>query len=287
MSQPPKTIQIFLPDGEPSGIRIAELTTRIVQAVAVPRNSLGDFFKRPEVNHIATYFLFGGLDAEAKPVAYIGQTEDLKKRLKKHDGDKEFWSIAVILVSRTHSFTQAHIKWLEWFGIALATEAKRYRLENGNSGSEPFVTEPIHADLKEIFETGSLLLDALGFPIFRSVGTVKPTDSEEPIQEFYAKGPDANAKGVFTNEGFVILKGSTCRKQVTPSGKDKITHIRNKFISDGVLIEEGKHLTFTEDTLFKSPSGAAIVVLGRAANGWTTWVNKSGQSLDELKRENS
>lgn len=35
-----KTLQIFLPTGEPRGIRIAELTTRIVQAVLIPRSDL-------------------------------------------------------------------------------------------------------------------------------------------------------------------------------------------------------------------------------------------------------
>jgi len=30
MTNSPKTIQIFLPSGEPRGIRIAEITTRIV-----------------------------------------------------------------------------------------------------------------------------------------------------------------------------------------------------------------------------------------------------------------
>jgi hypothetical protein len=34
MSSTPKKIQIFLPSGKPHGIRIAEITTRIVQPVA-------------------------------------------------------------------------------------------------------------------------------------------------------------------------------------------------------------------------------------------------------------
>jgi hypothetical protein len=34
MSSTPKTIQIFLPSGEPHGICIVEITTRIVQPVA-------------------------------------------------------------------------------------------------------------------------------------------------------------------------------------------------------------------------------------------------------------
>ncbi|MEX2382686.1 MAG: hypothetical protein WD490_09905 [Opitutales bacterium] len=84
-----KTIQIYLPEGDPGGIRIAELTTRSIQAIAVPRNRLDRFFKRPESKHIATYFLFGGIDMEEKPVAYVGQTEDLPQRLRSHDANKE------------------------------------------------------------------------------------------------------------------------------------------------------------------------------------------------------
>ena len=33
MSMTPKTIQIFLPGGDPRGIRVAEITTRIVQVI--------------------------------------------------------------------------------------------------------------------------------------------------------------------------------------------------------------------------------------------------------------
>jgi hypothetical protein len=33
MSSTPRTIQIFLPSGEPRGIRIAEITTHIVQVM--------------------------------------------------------------------------------------------------------------------------------------------------------------------------------------------------------------------------------------------------------------
>lgn len=37
MSATPKTIQIFLPGGDPRGIRIAEITTRIVQVFEIPQ----------------------------------------------------------------------------------------------------------------------------------------------------------------------------------------------------------------------------------------------------------
>lgn len=42
----PKTIQIFLPFGDPQAIRVAEITTRIVRVMEVPR-SLTTTWKRP------------------------------------------------------------------------------------------------------------------------------------------------------------------------------------------------------------------------------------------------
>lgn len=37
MNAHPQTIQIFLPSGDPQGIRVAEITTRIVRVIEVPR----------------------------------------------------------------------------------------------------------------------------------------------------------------------------------------------------------------------------------------------------------
>lgn len=56
MKTMPKTIQIFLPSGDPRGIRIAEITTRIVQVIEVPRSLIGEFFKMDESNQVAIYF---------------------------------------------------------------------------------------------------------------------------------------------------------------------------------------------------------------------------------------
>lgn len=70
MKPTPKTLQVFLPESTPAGIQIAELTTRIVQAISVPRTHLKQFFERPESQYVGTYFLFGGEDDGSKPLAY-------------------------------------------------------------------------------------------------------------------------------------------------------------------------------------------------------------------------
>lgn len=48
MTPTPKTIQIFLPGGDPRGLRVAEITTRIVQVIEVPRTRLDEFSRMPE-----------------------------------------------------------------------------------------------------------------------------------------------------------------------------------------------------------------------------------------------
>jgi hypothetical protein len=283
MKPTPKTLQVFLPEGTPAGIQIAELTTRIVQAISVPRTHLKQFFERPESQYVGTYFLFGGEDDGSKPLAYIGQTEDLKQRLRMHDAKKEFWTRAVILVSRTQSFTQAHIKWLEWHSIAEATEANRYKLENGNAGSEPFVTEAIHAEVEEIFETGALLLQSLGYPIF------EPLISRDPgkgAETWHLSRRGVKASAIFTDEGLVVHKGSRCSKDLTKSAVDApFTKRREKMIAEGIIQDIGQGLVFTEDYQFKSPSGAASVVMGAHANGWIEWKNTEGRTMKEVKRD--
>ena len=74
MNATPKTIQIFLPGGDPRGIRIAEITTRIVQVIEVPRSLLTDFLKMEESGQVAVYFLFGDAGDGTDARVYIGQT---------------------------------------------------------------------------------------------------------------------------------------------------------------------------------------------------------------------
>ena len=282
MSVDAKTIQIFLPDGEPRGVRIAEITTRIVQAIQVPRARLERIMNRPEMDFVGVYFLFGDSEERIKPLAYVGQTEDLRTRLKNHNTNKEFWKTAVVLISRTASFTSAHLRYLEWHAIGQATAAGRYALDNGNSGSKPFITEPMEADVLDAFDTGSVLLSTLGFPLFEPVAGSTRADEEQV--EFYVSGPDAKASGRLVPDGFVVFKGAMARTEIVPSALRVISPKRQAMVASGVLVAEGASLRLTEDTLFDSPSGAAMLVLGRTSNGWADWKTIDGRTLHEVER---
>jgi hypothetical protein len=279
-----KTIQFYLPDGEPRGIRIAEITTRIVQAVAIPRALLGRARERPELDSVGVYLLLGDAVEGEKPFVYVGQSENPGKRLFQHmsDDKKAFWETAIVFVSRTNNFTQTHVRYLEYHCQIAAKEAGRYVLQNAVE-SEPFVPEPLKADLLDAFETMNILSSTLGHSVFQPMKHAK-TEKGDEEEVFYCKGGGAEGRGEYVEGGFVVFAGSIARPDIVPSAVSSITPVRKRLTESGVLSESEGKLLFVEDYEFRSPSTAAMALTGRTENGWHAWKTKDGRTLDELKR---
>ncbi|WP_332671659.1 GIY-YIG nuclease family protein [Aromatoleum sp.] len=282
----PQTIQIFLPLGDPRSIRVAEITTRIVQVIEVPRPQLDAFLQMPESDQVAVYFLFGQSEDGADAKVYIGQTGDLRKRLAIHNKEKDFWQRALVLISRTNTLTQTHGLFLEWQCIQTARQAGRYRTENGNAGTKPHTPAPLEADCMEIFDTGRTLLATLGYPLFEPVANLPGPLAEAEV--FYCRRAGADARGEYTPEGFVVLKGSKGRVQIAKGFENhSFAKRRDELIAQGKIVIENGATVFADDVLFLSPSGASAVVCAAASNGWLDWKNARGETLDDVKRGNS
>lgn len=281
MKNRPQTIQIFLPDGNPRSIKIAELTNRVVKAVFVPRNKLEIIAKRQELNNVSVYFLFGQNEEELKPEVYIGETEDCLTRLKNHNREKNFWKYAVILISKTNAFTKGHVKFLEFYSIQQAIETNKYKLKNTSTPKRPFVTESMEADLIDAFETIKVLLSTLGYPIFDQIDKTQI----KPKEILFLKAKGVIAEGDLTDDGFVIFKGSEASKKTTSSLSNGILKLRTKLEEDGTITDKGNNLVFLKDYEFNSPSQASDIIKGNSSNGWIEWKDKNGKTLDELKRK--
>jgi hypothetical protein len=146
-----RTIQVFLTDGSPRGIKIAEITSNIELAIFIPRTKINEAASRKEVSNAGIYLLFG--EDTAKPIVYIGQSRNCIDRIKTHDQKKDFWNYAIIITSKTKSFSQTHIEYLEELAISKAYEAGRYKLENSASPKKFDVHEALEADLLDNFDT--------------------------------------------------------------------------------------------------------------------------------------
>ena len=280
----PQTIQIFLPAGDPRGMRVAEITTRIVRVIEVPRSQLGEFIKTPEAQQVGVYFLLGELSEAGLPRVYIGQSGSIGARLVQHNQGKDFWNRALVVISLTNSMTQTHALFLEWFAIQQATQAGRYSLENGNFGARPHTPSPLEADCHEIHETAATLLATLGQPIFEPLTNAPTSRGEKEV--FYCRGSGADGVGEYTTEGFVVLKGSRGRAENVASIQDTSNQrFRDQLITTGIMAVRDGMVIFTRDHLFASPSMAAMALMGRTANGWMAWKTPLGQTLDEVKRQ--
>lgn len=277
-----KTIQIYSPSGEPRGVRIAEITTRIVQAVVVPRARLDEGLKREELSGVGLYLLFGESEPGGRPMVYIGEAEDCGERFKGHNRTKDFWNIAVAIVSRTGSFTKAHGKLLEFLAIAKAKQAGRYELDNLNAGGEPVMPEWMRADVLEVFETAEILLGSLGYPVFEPPAA---SSTRPDVHLFYCRRGGAEARGVYNEDGFVVLANSVARVDMTDSASASLRGQREELIDSGAIVIDGSSMKFQRDTVFASPSTAASVVCGGSANGWIEWKDEKGQTLDQVYRQ--
>ncbi|MCL4670367.1 GIY-YIG nuclease family protein [Burkholderia pseudomallei] len=282
MTKRPQTIQIFLPSGDPRGLRVAEITTRIVRVIEVPRSLISDFAKMPEAEQVGLYFLVGDADESDSSKLYIGQSGNVGTRIVQHNQSKDFWNKALVVVSLTNNLTQTHALFLEWFSLKEAQQASRYQLENGNAGARPHTPAPLEADCHEIHETARTLIATLGYPVFEPL---RPHDSSARAELLFCKASGADGRGYYTGEGFVVLAGSTGRRENVPSiqgTRDEI--LREQFIESGVLAVEGDRVVVQKDHLFSSPSRAAVALTGRTANGWVEWKDAAGKTLAELKR---
>lgn len=275
-----KTIQVFLTDGSPRGIKLAEITSNIEQAIFIPRSKMNEANNRREVSRPGIYFLFGNNGDNTKPLVYIGQSRNCLDRIKTHDQKKDFWNYAVLIISKTESFTQTHIEYLEELAIDKANQANRYELDNAVNPRKFKVPETLEADLLDNFDTIKILLSTLGFPLFDTIA--KEEKSKEVL---HCKGKDAFAEGEYMEDGFVVFKGSVANKELAPGCNKTIRNLRFSLIERKIIIENEGVYIFQENEMFSSPSSAAAQVLARNANGWTEWKDKKGKTLDEIKRK--
>lgn len=280
-----KTIKIFLVDGEPNGLKTAELSNWVGQAIVIPRNKLKDVKQRHDCNKPAVYFLIGKENEEALlSTAYIGEAENLWSRLTTHDNSKDFWRTAIAFISKDNNLTKAHVKYLESRCIEIALQVKRFDLENGTKASLPSLPEADVAEMEEFLGNLKLLLTAAGYPILQEITSKEQTNLSDPL--FTCKGKKALATGRMTNEGFVVYQGSTATTHFSNVVAERNKKSIEKLISNGYLEKEDENLyIFIKGYVFNSPSAASDIVLGNSTSGWKKWKTGNGKTLEEIYKK--
>jgi len=276
------TIKLFLPHGDPKGLRTAEVSNWSGKAVAAPRSSFKELLKREELKSSGVYFLIGSNPETDAGLAYIGEAEVIKDRIKSHV-DKEFWVQVVVFVSKDRNLTKAHIRYLEGRLIEITRNIGRVELFNSQaSGSK--LPESDQADMEVFLSLICLVLPVMGSDMLTPVRKNKESKNNKDTLCMETKG--VKASGMRTSNGFVVLKGSQAVLDVRPSFSK--THpgylkLREKLLEDGSIEPKGDHIVFTKDVEFSSPSAAGAVIVGGGAAGPQIWKDNKKRTLQEIE----
>ncbi len=165
----PFTVRIFVPSGDPDGVKIVDRMNWTGRGYSLPRDRWTEIKNRPEMQRPGVYVLLGYETDELgneRPVAYIGQTDNVRERIEYHDLKKDFWETVVLFISTSDGLNRAHTTWLEWQLIERADAAKRCRLENKTLPSEPTLIESEKADTQGFLLEMLRLMPLMGMQIF-------------------------------------------------------------------------------------------------------------------------
>lgn len=302
-----KQVRLYLVDGSVGGLMTAEIGNWTGHLLKGKRLELGKIRARAETARTGVYFLFG-TSPEGDRLAYIGQSDDVAKRLVSHDAKKDFWDEVVIVTSKDANLTSAHVRYLESRLTQVAKTVARCTLTNvqePTGGAE--LPEADASDMDYFIEQVRILMPVLGYDIFRGRTALPPADQSSPaaLESSPASampapgeapvdspvfalrtrlGVDARAQ-VLDGE-FTVLQGSIVSAVMRRSAKQTDSTARQfahrsaqhaDFMSTATPIPDSTLARLSQDVVFTSPSAAASVVLGRAsANGRVEWVAPDG-----------
>jgi hypothetical protein len=286
-------------DGDASGRMKCTLANWTGVAYKIPRTELDKCKERDDLKQSGVYFLFGTSDETGKGVVYIGQAgarkngEGILNRLQEHkrNPEKDYWTEAIVFTTSNNSFGPTEISYLENRFCNLAVEANRYEVKNGNDPTPGNITEEKESEMEEFIDYAKVIMGTLGHKLFEPISkpvvkqveesATKPSENVHLHLERTIKTVGkVEADGSQTSEGFVVLKGS----HISLVDDDTIPAVIKEQRKKTPVDENG---ILQEDMLFNSPSYAAMFVIGKSANGLTSWKTEAGQTLKSLESTNS
>ena len=293
-----KSINLFLMDGEARGRIKCTLANWTGVAYKIPRTELDKCKERDDLKQSGVYFLFGTSDKTEKGIVYIGQAgarkngEGILNRLQEHkrNPDKDYWTEAIAFTTSNNSFGPTEISYLENRFCNLAIEANRYEVKNSNDPTLGNITEEKESEMEEFIDYAKVIMGTLGHKLFEPIS--KPMAKKQ--EEVLGKADDmvrlrlertiknvgkVEASGTQTTEGFVVLQGS----HISLVDDDTIPAVIKERRKKASIDQNGE---LQEDMLFTSPSYAAMFVIGKSANGLTSWKTESGQTLKSIEDNN-
>lgn len=290
-----RTIQLFLVDGKPTGLRKATIHGWTGVVLVSSQSTFAKLTERDEVDRTGIYILTGpDPEKEGMTRVYIGSANSVRERIKQSAEKREFWETAIAVTTSDDDLSKGHAEYLEARLIQITAQAGRVTLDNGTQPdtSRRRLPEADVANMEQFLANLRIILPVVGLDMLKPqpravTQTAKPveerTTGEVQFEIRHKSGVQATA---VEEEGeFIVLEGS---EALTGTGYVQQSYggLKEQLVADGVLVPHGTNkLRFAKPWPFNSPSAAAAVVLDRNSNGRIEWkVKGSKQSYHDWQQ---
>ena len=273
-----KTISIFFCDADLSKRVKASISGSYALTFKVPKSCVPLCNDKPELNNSGIYFLIGK-DENGVDAFYVGQADTRKNnkgiinRATEPHPTISYWQTIIAVTTKDNSLDSAKISYLENKFYNLAKDAGRYSIKNGNEPSLGNPSEEMAAEMDEFISHVLMMVFAMGYKIFESIEkVVEGTPVGEVLTYSYL---GLLAKGIVTDDGFLLLKGSElrdlseCQASVKPV-IPKLRELHKDKIANNVVIK---------DIPLNSTSQAAKFCILSSVSGNASWKDSKGHYL--------
>lgn len=273
-----RSIELFFVDGTPDGMVTATIPFQWSGHVLVTRRTqLKEAILREEAKRPGVYLLVGDKDGEA--TLYVGETDELKKRLTKHASEKDWWDTAILITSNGEPLNKAHVRYLEHRMFMDAKRINKISLDYGQAPSGSPLSAAAQAHMDDFLENSYLVLPALRFDFFteqaKDDSPSAPATTSTGAVHFTFNVPKhaIKARARWEDGKFIVEAGSLARdKWASTASHPTYEGLYEQLVDQGVLVQKGSHRVFDKSYVFNSTSAAAAVVSGRPTSGPKSWV---------------
>ncbi|TFL18466.1 GIY-YIG nuclease family protein [Jannaschia formosa] len=281
-----RTIQLFLVDGKPTGLRKASIHGWTGLLFVSGASAFGDLTARDEVDRTGVYILSGpDPDKAGSTRVYIGSGNSVAERIRQSALKRDFWETAITVTTSDDDMSKGHAEYLEARLIEQTAKAGRVTLDNGThpDTSRRRLPEADIANMEQFLANLRIILPVIGLDMLKpqpkavstAAGPTSPSISNEVQFEIRHKS-GVQATAVEEEGEFIVLEGSEVLTGTGYVQHDTAKATKDRLLADGILVpqegaQEPAKLRFTRPWSFTSPSAAAAVVLDRHSNGRLEW----------------
>ena len=180
-----RTIQPFLVDGKPTGLRKATIHGWTGLLFVSGASAFGDLTARDEVDRTGVYILSGPDPDKAGGIrVYIGSGNSVAERIKQSALKRDFWETAITITTSDDDMSKGHAEYLEARLIQITAQAGRVSLDNGTQPDtlRRRLPEADVANMEQFLANLRIILPVIGLEMLKQQPKAV-TQTEQPVEE--------------------------------------------------------------------------------------------------------